>query len=252
MKLKRALDIAVSFMGLAALAPLLLAIALAVWLYDLHSPFFRGMRVGQGGAGFPLLKFRSMRPDAWKSGANSTASSDTRITWIGRFLRATKLDELPQLWNVLVGDMSLVGPRPQVVRDAALYTDEESQMLAVRPGITDLASIVFADEGADSGGQRRSGPALPPADPSVEIAPGAAVRGALERSRRSGNHFPHGVGLVLARPCARRSGPSVAPVEGPTKRCATSRGRRDPLTPFPPPGARSVVERYREIATRTA
>jgi len=251
MKLKRALDIAVSFMGLAALAPLLLAIALAVWLYDLHSPFFRGMRVGQGGAGFPLLKFRSMRPDAWKSGANSTASSDTRITWIGRFLRATKLDELPQLWNVLVGDMSLVGPRPQVVRDAALYTDEESQMLAVRPGITDLASIVFADEGQILAGSD---------DPDLRyhqlIRPWKS-RLALLYVEHSSVAVDREIIFLTALALFSRG----RALEGVVRLlrqwradeavCNVAR-RRDPLTPFPPPGARSVVERYREIATRTA
>ena len=94
-----------------------------------------------------MVKFRTMIPNAWKSGVNSTASGDARITRIGKFLRKGKLDELPQLWNVLIGDMSLVGPRPQVRADVTLYTSEEMRMLEARPGITDLASIVFADEG---------------------------------------------------------------------------------------------------------
>ena len=122
-------------------------IALAVWLEDRRSPWFRGVRVGRGGRRFRMVKFRTMIPDAWKSGVSSTACGDRRITRVGKILRRAKLDELPQLWNVLTGDMSLVGPRPQVEPDAALYTAEERRLFDVRPGITDLASIVFADEG---------------------------------------------------------------------------------------------------------
>jgi lipopolysaccharide/colanic/teichoic acid biosynthesis glycosyltransferase len=143
---KRAFDIAASLVALLLLSPLLGAIALAIWIEDRHSPFYRGVRVSRGGGRFRMLKFRSMRPDAWKSGVNSTASGDVRITRVGAWLRRRKLDELPQLWNVLVGEMSFVGPRPQVEADAALYTAEERRMLEARPGITDLASIVFADE----------------------------------------------------------------------------------------------------------
>jgi lipopolysaccharide/colanic/teichoic acid biosynthesis glycosyltransferase len=146
--MKRFADIAVAATLLLALAPLLATIAFAIWLADRRSPFYRGLRVARGGGRFRMLKFRTMRVDAWKSGVNSTASGDARITPIGRLLRRTKLDELPQLWNVLLGDMSLVGPRPQVETDAAMYTSAERRMLVARPGITDLASIVFADEGA--------------------------------------------------------------------------------------------------------
>ena len=145
--MKRAFDVAGSLGGLILLAPLLVLTAAAVWLEDRRSPWFWGTRGGRGGGSFRMLKFRTMVPDAWSSGVNSTADGDRRITRAGRLLRAVKFDELPQLWNVLRGDMSLVGPRPQVVPDAALYTSVERRMLEVRPGITDLASIVFADEG---------------------------------------------------------------------------------------------------------
>jgi len=144
---KRAFDIAAALCGLIALSPLLSLIALAVWLEDRRSPWFRGVRVGCGGRTFRMVKFRTMIPDAWKSGVSSTASGDRRITRVGKLLRRAKLDELPQLWNVLTGDMSLVGPRPQVESDAALYTAEERRLFDACPGITDLASIVFADEG---------------------------------------------------------------------------------------------------------
>ncbi len=144
--MKRTIDIVVSLCALLLLAAPLALIALAIWLEDRRSPLFLGQRVGPQGE-FRMVKFRTMRPDAWKSGVNSTASSDPRITRPGRVLRRLKLDEIPQLWNVLIGQMSLVGPRPQVPAETLLYTAEERETLQVRPGITDLASIVFADEG---------------------------------------------------------------------------------------------------------
>jgi lipopolysaccharide/colanic/teichoic acid biosynthesis glycosyltransferase len=94
-----------------------------------------------------MVKLRSMRVNADRTGVDSTSADDSRITPVGRFIRAYKLDELMQLWNVLLGDMSLTGPRPNVLREVALYTPDERRLLSVRPGITDLASIVFADEG---------------------------------------------------------------------------------------------------------
>jgi lipopolysaccharide/colanic/teichoic acid biosynthesis glycosyltransferase len=145
--LKRTLDVAAALFGLLVLALPLALIALAIWIEDRHSPFYRGRRVARGGREFRMVKFRSMVPDAWRNGVNSTAAGDGRITKVGAWLRARKLDELPQLWNVLSGDMSLVGPRPQTGTDAALYTAEERRLFEARPGITDLASIVFADEG---------------------------------------------------------------------------------------------------------
>ncbi len=146
--MKRAVDIVISFAVLLVLAPVLSLVALAIWVSDGRSPFYRGARLARGGGEFRMLKFRTMIVDAAKSGVNSTAEGDRRITRVGRVLRAFKVDELPQFWNVLKGEMSLVGPRPQVRADAELYTSEEQRMLTARPGITDLASIVFADEGA--------------------------------------------------------------------------------------------------------
>jgi lipopolysaccharide/colanic/teichoic acid biosynthesis glycosyltransferase len=145
--MKRAFDIAVSLMGLILASPLLLAVTLAIWLSDFNSPFYIARRMARAGGTFKMVKFRSMVVDADRTGVSSTAASDRRITPMGRFVRAYKIDELVQLWNVLKGDMSLVGPRPQVKADADLYTGEECRLLSVRPGITDLASIVFSDEG---------------------------------------------------------------------------------------------------------
>jgi lipopolysaccharide/colanic/teichoic acid biosynthesis glycosyltransferase len=146
--LKRSFDFCVAVFGLVLLSPLLAAVALMVWIEDRGPIFFVGHRVGFKGAEFRMIKFRTMTPDAWMSGVNSTADGDRRVTQIGKRLRRFKLDELPQLWNVVTGEMSLVGPRPQVPAEVSTYTAEEQHMLLARPGITDLASIVFADEGA--------------------------------------------------------------------------------------------------------
>ncbi len=145
--MKRLLDIAASVFGLTVGSVILVPAMIAVWLQDWHSPFYIATRVARGGGTFRMVKLRSMKILADKTGVMSTAGDDPRITAVGRFIRKAKLDELTQLWNVLKGDMSLVGPRPQVVPDAALYTAVERDMLTVRPGITDIASIVFADEG---------------------------------------------------------------------------------------------------------
>jgi lipopolysaccharide/colanic/teichoic acid biosynthesis glycosyltransferase len=147
MILKRAFDIVVAAAGLLLFSPLLVGVMLAIWVQDGKSPFYIASRAGRGGCAFRMVKFRSMVLNADKIGGSSTAASDRRITPVGRFVRAYKLDELVQLWNVLKGDMSLVGPRPQVLSDTALYTEVEKRMLTVRPGITDPASIVFSDEG---------------------------------------------------------------------------------------------------------
>jgi lipopolysaccharide/colanic/teichoic acid biosynthesis glycosyltransferase len=145
--MKRALDICAALAGLTILSPLLILLMLAIWLHDRGSPFYVARRMARGGGTFKMVKFRSMVVDAEQWGVSSTAKSDRRITSVGRFVRACKLDEIMQFGNVLQGDMSLVGPRPQVQTGVSLYTDEEKRLLTVRPGITDLASIVFADEG---------------------------------------------------------------------------------------------------------
>jgi lipopolysaccharide/colanic/teichoic acid biosynthesis glycosyltransferase len=147
MVIKRAFDILAASLGLLVFSPLLIVIMFAIWIHDRRSPFYIAPRAARGGGSFRMVKFRSMVVNADKIGGASTAATDLRITPVGRLVRAYKLDELIQLWNVLKGDMSLVGPRPQVLCDVALYTDAERRMLSVRPGITDPASIVFSDEG---------------------------------------------------------------------------------------------------------
>jgi glycosyltransferase len=144
--LKRTFDFLASFFGLLLLSPLILCIA--VWVKcDSKGPiFYRQVRVGKDGREFKLLKFRSMRMGADRAGLLTLGDRDPRITRSGFWLRKTKLDELPQLFNVLVGDMSLVGPRPEVPKYVALYTPEQREVLSVRPGITDTASVEMRNE----------------------------------------------------------------------------------------------------------
>ena len=144
---KRMLDFVVALTALVIASPLLLLVMLLVWAHDYHSPFYIAPRVGRNGRLFRMVKLRSMRIGADRSGVDSTSAGDSRITAIGHFIRRYKLDEVMQLWNVLMGQMSLVGPRPNVERETRLYTREEQKLLSVKPGITDYASIVFADEG---------------------------------------------------------------------------------------------------------
>lgn len=145
--MKRMFDVVAAAFGLIVASPILLPVMFLVWWQDKNSPFYVAMRVGKNDWPFRMVKLRSMMKNADKSGVDSTAANDQRITPIGHFIRRYKLDELTQLWNVLKGDMSLVGPRPNVKRETDLYTTEERYLLNVRPGITDFASIVFSDEG---------------------------------------------------------------------------------------------------------
>jgi lipopolysaccharide/colanic/teichoic acid biosynthesis glycosyltransferase len=143
---KRSFDLATSICGLAVLSPLMMVIAVLVKAEDGGSVFFRQERIGRGGRPFRMWKFRTMIPDAGTIGLPLTTAGDPRITRIGSWLRAHKLDELPQLFNVIRGEMTLVGPRPEVPRYVELYTPEQRSVLALDPGITDPASILFADE----------------------------------------------------------------------------------------------------------
>lgn len=143
---KAAVDRTAAALGLLLLSPILLLAMLAVWLGDFRAPLYRADRAGRGGGAFRIVKIRSMVAGADRIGGPSTAGDDRRVTPVGRILRRWKIDELAQLWNVLAGDMSLVGPRPQVPSWLPRYTPEEMGVFAVKPGITDFASIVFADE----------------------------------------------------------------------------------------------------------
>jgi lipopolysaccharide/colanic/teichoic acid biosynthesis glycosyltransferase len=145
--LKRLLDFVAALVGLVIAGPVILVFLYLVWREDKHSPLYMGERVGKDGRLFKMVKLRSMVINADKSGVDSTGANDPRITRVGHLIRKYKLDELTQLWNVLIGDMSLVGPRPNVKRATDYYTPFEKKLLDVRPGITDMSSIVFSDEG---------------------------------------------------------------------------------------------------------
>ena len=143
---KRIFDFICSTLGLIVLSPVLLAIAIKIKTGSDGPVFFRQIRVGEKNEEFEILKFRTMVVDAEKLGRQITVGNDNRITKIGAFLRKYKLDELPQLINVFKGDMSLVGPRPEVPRYVNLYNEEQRKVLEVKPGRTDLASIRYRDE----------------------------------------------------------------------------------------------------------
>jgi lipopolysaccharide/colanic/teichoic acid biosynthesis glycosyltransferase len=146
--LKRLVDITLSSIALIILSPLFLVVAILIKL-DSHGPvFFRGMRIGKDGIPFRIYKLRTMVINAEKIGGPSTPADDPRLTKIGKILRRYNLDELPQFINVLNGEMSIVGPRPEVSQYVEIFTEEEREILTVRPGITDWASIWNPDEGA--------------------------------------------------------------------------------------------------------
>lgn len=143
---QRVLDVLLALSGLLILLPLFAVVAILIRLDSKGPILFRQKRIGLRGREFEILKFRTMVVDAEKLGAQITVGRDPRITRIGAFLRKNKLDELPQLLNVLRGEMSIVGPRPEVPRYVAMYTPEQRQILSVRPGITSPASIFFHNE----------------------------------------------------------------------------------------------------------
>ena len=142
----RLLDIIFSILGIIILLPLFMIICLIIKADSKGGCFFIQERIGEGGKPFGILKFRTMRCGADADGLLTIGTHDRRITRVGSFLRKTKIDELPQLWNVLKGEMSIVGPRPEVEKYVLLYTEEQRRVLSVRPGITDYASIEYVNE----------------------------------------------------------------------------------------------------------
>jgi lipopolysaccharide/colanic/teichoic acid biosynthesis glycosyltransferase len=237
---KRLLDIVGSALGLLVLSPVLGVFALAIWLQDFRSPLYVAPRVGRGGKTFKMVKLRSMRAEADRSGVDSTSADDRRITAVGRALRAYKLDELSQLWNVLAGDMSLVGPRPNVPREVSLYTDEEQGLLTVRPGITDLASIVFSDEGEILAG-------LPDPDLAYHqlIRPWKNRLGLLYVQEQSMRGDLELIALtlvaVVSRPLALAGVQRILARIGAPADVSRAALRQAPLTPHAPPGSDCVV-----------
>jgi lipopolysaccharide/colanic/teichoic acid biosynthesis glycosyltransferase len=245
--LKRLTDIFLSLLGLILTSPLLLPVILLVWQQDRHSPFYVAERVGKDFKPFRMVKLRSMIKNADSTGVDSTSVDDLRITPIGKFIRKYKLDELAQLWNVLIGDMSLVGPRPNVKRETDLYTAEEQQLLSVKPGITDFASIVFSDEGEILSGQL---------DPDTAynqlIRPGKSRLG-LEYVRRAGIVVDIKILFLTLYSFYSRSGAlkknsSLLAKVGAPKNLVELALRNVPLKPHSPPGSKRIVEsRFTEL-----
>lgn len=237
---KRIIDIGVSSIGLLATAPALAPAMLLIWLQDRQSPLYMAPRVGKDGRMFRMVKLRSMVVNADRTGVDSTAAHDPRITPVGRVIRRFKLDEIAQLWNVLVGDMSLVGPRPNVERETARYTGEERRLLSVRPGITDISSIVFADLGdilKDS------------ADPNLDynrlVRPWKSRLGIFYIEHRSmlvdfALILLTGVAIV-SRPTALALVARMIAFAGASDELCRIARRSEVLRPCPPPGADRVV-----------
>lgn len=238
--MKRLLDLTAALAGLIVLSPFFAVTLILIWLQDRKNPLYTPDRVGKDGRLFRMIKFRTMIAGADKSGVSSTSADDQRITPIGRFIRRYKLDEFAQLWNVFVGDMSLVGPRPNLKRETDGYTPEERKLLTVRPGITDFSSVVFSDEGEILRGL---------ADPDLAydqlIRPWKSRLGIFYVERRS-----FGLDIVLIavtimaivnrRAALNEVQARLRSMGAPDDLVRVS-GRCDSLQPHPPPGATQIV-----------
>ena len=241
---KRAFDILLSSVGLLLLWPFLLLCMILIWLQDFRSPLYVAERARARGKAFKMYKLRSMVSNADKLGGVSTAANDRRITWIGKIVRKSKFDEVPQLWNVLRGDMSLVGPRPQVVRDVELlYTKEENRLLDARPGITDLASIVFSDEG-----EILKGSDNPDLKYNQIIRPWKSRLGILYTQHQGVLVDLRIIALTLAalvsKDLALRGVQSLLGDLRADNDLVEVASRRNPLRPYPPPGATELETRW--------
>lgn len=238
--MKRLFDIIVSFLGLVVVSPVLFIFGLLIFVQDFHSPIYVSPRVGHMGKIFRLFKLRSMVVNADKCGVDSTSSDDPRITWSGQIVRRYKLDELPQLWNVFIGQMSLVGPRPQVKRAVDSYTKEEHRLVAIRPGLTDLSSIVFYDEGEILSGAE---------DPDLKyeqiIRPWKSRLGLLYIGERS---FLLDLKIIclttvaiLSRDLALAGIQRILRGMDVEPQLISVVARKEPLKPYPPPGSSKII-----------
>ena len=238
---KRALDIGVALAALPVGVALCLPVAIAIWLGDRRSPIYAGDRVGRNWQPFKQLKLRTMTWGAELTGVDATPADDPRVTPLGRWLRRWKVDEVPQLLNVLRGDMSLVGPRPNLLRECTMYSDAEEHILDVTPGITDLSSIVFSDEERILAGAR---------DPDLAyhqlVRPWKSRLCLLYIEKRSFRLDLELVGITALLPLSRRR--ALGLLQRVLRRLGAdpdlvSIARRDrPLVPHPPPGLATIVE----------
>ena len=237
---KRSFDLIASSIGLILIFPILLVVLFLVWFQDFNNPFYVANRVGIDGKSFRMIKIRSMIIGADSSGVDSTKSDDNRITGVGRFIRRFKIDELSQLLNVFVGSMSLVGPRPNVKRETDLYTDEERKLLSMKPGITDISSIVFSDEAEILNGSD---------DPDITynqlIRPGKGHLGVFYIKNANLFLDLNILFITIISIFSRRNAlsliSSIVKVNGGSEELVRLCLREDKLTPKPPLGSDTIV-----------
>lgn len=237
---KRALDITIALLLLLITSPLLIMSLLLIWRQDKAWPLYSPTRIGKHGTPFSMHKLRTMIVGADKNRIDTTSLNDSRITPLGHFLRRYKLDELPQLFNILRGEMSLVGPRPQIDREVALYTSVERGLLATTPGITDFSSIIFADL-AD----------IVASEPDPNIAYNQLVR--PWKSRLGLFYIEHrtfsiDIALIaltalaiISKKTARTGVIALLQRSGAPQELIHVCKRETPLTPTPPPGSNHIV-----------
>lgn len=238
--MKRVFDVLLACLAMLLLLPILVCVSAAIWWQDRASPFYMPWRVGLHGKPFRMIKFRSMVVNADANKVDTTASDDARITKLGAWIRRYKIDEIPQMWNIIKGEMSFVGPRPQIDREVALYTDTERGLLQARPGITDFASIVFSDLGDIMAGH---------ADPN--LAYNQLVR--PWKSRLALFYIAHSsvwldikliiftaLAIVSRRHALQFLANELMRLGAPDTLVKIAR-RTEPLVPTPPPGAMSIV-----------
>ena len=240
--LKRTIDIGLSVLGLVSLSPLMLFACLAIFLQDFRSPFYIAPKEKKNEKTFKMIKLRSMIVHADKTGVDSTGANDRRITALGKLIRKFKLDELPQLWNVFKSEMSLVGPRPNVKRETDLYTSEEKKILEIRPGITDLASIVFADLGDILNNSQN-----PNLDYNQLIRPVKSRLGIFYRQHHNLAMDVKLIYLTLLNSVSRVK--ALQGIQNILKKYKSApeliewAGRQKPLVPLAPPGSDQIVAR---------
>ena len=238
--IKRFFDIVVSLILVIIISPFLIIFSFLIWKQDWHSPFYVAPRVGKNEKIFKMIKFRSMIVNADKSGVDSTSANDSRITPLGNFIRKYKIDELPNFFNILLGEMSFVGPRPNVKRETELYTIEEKHLLTVRPGITDLASIVFSDEE-----DILEGSLDPDLDYNQLIRPWKSRLGIFYINKRSiwmdiQLMFLTAV-AIISKTKSIRSINKILIKSSADEQLVSVSLRDGPLSPHPPPGSNNIV-----------
>ena len=239
--MKRIIDIILSSIGLFFLSPIILICLFLIWVYDFNNPFYAQLRMGKNYKPFKMYKLRSMYKGADNSGVLSTSSNDNRITPIGKIIRKIKLDEISQLINVFIGNMSLVGPRPQVISHINNeYTNVEKELLIVKPGITDFSSIVFSDEA-----EILKNSLNPDLDYNQLIRPWKSRLGILYIRHQS---ILLDIKLILltiisiiSKEKALNGINKILLKFSVDKKLIEVAKRKNQLTPYPPPGSKSIV-----------